>query len=53
MTNLRIEASDSRTTDGAKTIYAGKYSKLQKIKANYDPKLMFSSCYPIEPAAEA
>ncbi|PVG04873.1 FAD-binding domain-containing protein [Serendipita vermifera] len=46
-----MEVSDSRTTEGAKVIYAGNYSRLQEIKAKYDPHKMFSSWYPIEPTS--
>ncbi|KIM25712.1 hypothetical protein M408DRAFT_26037 [Serendipita vermifera MAFF 305830] len=48
------ETANSKSTGGARTLYAGNYPRLQDVKRKYDPDMMFKSWYPIRPlTAEA
>ena len=44
------EVANSKSTDGAKTLYGANYPRLQEIKSRYDPGMMFRSWYPIRPS---
>lgn len=47
------ESYSPATTDSAMLLFGDNYSRLQEIKAKYDPYMMFKSWFPIQPAGNA
>jgi FAD/FMN-containing dehydrogenase len=39
--------------DGARSLFGANYTRLQAIKAEYDPNMLFNLWYPIQPVGSA
>ncbi|PVG04874.1 FAD-binding domain-containing protein [Serendipita vermifera] len=44
-----MEFGNPRSTDGARALFGDNYPRLQAIKAEYDPNMLFDLWYPIQP----